>query len=363
MGKWNFVLCERKYPCDGNRLFQQDSSGVIGGLLALQIAQVETRNYRSRDAEFIYPHFRNYVVERIEAEFGSNALYQRGFTIYTTLIPTLQEAAETQLENGVDGLSLNGVNTGAVIVLDPTSGAIRALVGSPDFNDDSIDGQADNTRTWQQPGSAIKPIVYTAALTGGPNGYLTPASILWDVPSEYAVAGGGVYRPVNFDGRFRGPVSVRNALAQSLNIPAVKAFEFIGVDAFLNTGRAMGLGFLDDSTFGLPTALGANEVRLLDMAEAFGTLASDGIFHQAYVIERITENINGEDVDVSLEGTSLGRQAPQQTITPQVAYLMQNILSDDNARAAQFGANGPPFWCITRLTQSKLSRRKDGDKQ
>lgn len=325
---------------DGNRLFQKDSSGVIGGLLALQIAQVETRNYSRRDAEFIYPHFRNYVVERIEAEFGSNALYQRGFTIYTTLIPVLQEGAEAQLASGVDGLSLNGVNTGAVIVLDPTSGAIRALVGSPDFNDEGIDGQVDNTRTWQQPGSAIKPIVYTAALSGGNNGYLTPASILWDVPSEYAVAGGGVYRPVNFDGRFRGPVSVRTALAQSLNIPAVKVFEFIGADAFQNTGRAMGLGFLDDSTFGLPTALGANEVRLLDMAEAFGTLAADGIFHQAYVIERITENINGEDVDVSLEGTSLGRQAPQQVVTPQVAYLMQSILSDDNARAAQFGANG-----------------------
>jgi membrane peptidoglycan carboxypeptidase len=328
---------------EGSRLLIISSDGSIGGLLSVQIARVETRNYRPRDAEFIYPHFRNLIVELIESEFGPNALYQRGFTIRTTLLPNLQEAAEAQLIAGLTPYAFNGIDNGAVVVLDANTGAIRAWVGSPDFNDEDIDGQVDNNRTWQQPGSAIKPIVYTIALSGGgPNGYLTPASVLWDVQSQYDTDGNGVadYAPVNFDGQFRGPVSLRSALAQSLNVPSVKVFEFIGIDAFTTRGRAMGLGFLENAVFGLPSALGANEVRLVDLAEAYGTLAADGVFHRAYAIESITENINGRNVEVDLAGTSLERPAPQQVVSPQVAFLMQSILSDDNARAPQFGQNG-----------------------
>ena len=328
---------------DGARLYQISSDGSFGGALAVFIAQVEARNYRSREGSFVHPHFINLITARIENEFGPNALYQRGFTIRTTLIPRIQDAAEFQLRNGLNPYSINGVDTGAVIVLDPTTGAIRALVGSPDFTNEKIDGQVDNTRTWQQPGSAIKPITYTAALTGTSGGYLTPASILWDVPSQYDTNGDGVadYAPVNFRGQFQGPISVRSALQQSLNVPAVKAYQFIGPNAFVNTANTMGITFLDDSTFGLASALGANEVRLIDMAEAYGTLAADGIFHSAYAIESITENINGRQVPVELAGTSLGPQAPRQAVSEQVAYLMQNILSDNNARAPQFGTSGP----------------------
>ena len=324
---------------DGQALFtiDPDSSEGYTGPLLLQRTQVAIGNYATRDSEFQYPHFRNFIVERIESAFSPNALYQRGFTIHTTLMPDLQEQAELELINGIRDYNLNGVNTGAIIVIDPRTGAIRAMVGSPDFNNEAIAGQVNNTLTWQQPGSAIKPVVYSAALTGTTNGYLTPASILWDVPSTYSSG----YSPVNYDGRFRGPVSVRTALAQSLNVPAVKAFEFIGPEAFAATGRTMGLGFLEETTFGLASALGSNEVRLIDMAEAYGTLATDGVFHQAFAITRITENVDGREVDVDLSETNLGQQEARQAIEPAVAYLMQSMLSDDNARAPQFGQNGP----------------------
>lgn len=315
------------------RLFRILDDGSYGeGELSVQRALVEAGNYEPRSGDLAYPHFVTYVVGQIEAIFGPGALYQRGFTVYTTIIPRLQDAAEQALQDGVGANSLNGIETGAVIVIDPTTGAIRALVGSPDFDNPDIDGQVDNTRTYQQPGSAIKPVLYTAALSGAaPSGYLTPASILWDVPSSYRV-GDTIYEPRNFDGQYRGPVPVRFALQQSLNIPAVKAYAFVGQDTFVNTAEILGINFLEDTTFGLPSALGANEVRLIDLAHSYATLANDGVYTPVFAIERI-EDSAGATVTLPERGE------PRQVITPQLAYVMQNILSDDSARAPQFGAN------------------------
>ncbi len=318
------------------RLVTVQPDGSYGGLLALQLAEIETRVYQPRQARFKYPHFVNYVQSLIENQFGSNAMFQRGFTIYTTLNPRIQDVADAALKQRVNGLVNNGVNTGAVMVTDPQTGAIRAMVGSPDFSNEDIAGQVDNTRTWQQPGSAIKSIVYTAAIEGGPNGYLTPASILWDVPSSYPVAGSAPYQPVNFRRVFYGPTPLRIALQNSYNVSAVKAFEFIGVDKFRDVATRMGLQFLPEAFFGLPSALGANEVRLIDMMKAYGTLANNGVLMPLYAIERITEDVGGVRVDVALPPRGEGTRA----ISPQVAYVMQNILSDDNARASEFGRNG-----------------------
>jgi membrane peptidoglycan carboxypeptidase len=321
------------------RLFTVNSDGTYGGLLATQMAIVETRNYAPRGTETPYPHFVNFVVGQVEATYGPGALYQRGFNIYTTIVPRIQRTAESALRQGVASLQLNGAETGSVLVYDVQTGAIRALVGSPDFNNEEIDGQVDNTRTYQQPGSAIKPILYTAALANiSPSGYLTPASVLWDVPSQYNI-NGQVYAPVNFDRQTRGPVPVRFALQQSLNIPAVKAFEFIGQQAFIDMARALGINFLPEAAFGLPSALGANEVRLMDLVHAYGTLANDGRHIPIFAIERITESVSGQEVEVPLPA----RQEPYQAVSPQVAYLMQNILSDDVARSASFNGVGSTF--------------------
>ena len=318
-------------------LFIDNNDGTYGGLLALQLATVETRQYLPRAAQFRYPHFVNYVQAQVEQAFGANAMFQRGFTIYTTLNPRIQDTAEQALRQQVAALVNNGVNTGAVMVTDPQTGAIRAMVGSPDFTNERIDGQVDNTRTWQQPGSAIKAVVYTAALEGGPNGYLTPASILWDVPSSYPIAGQQPYQPVNFSGQFYGPTPLRFALQNSYNVSAVKAYEFIGNEKFVSTANRMGLNFLPEAIFGLPSALGANEVRLIDMMKVYGTIANNGVLVPLYSIDRITEDAGGVTLEVPLPE----RAASTQAVTPQIAYLMQNILSDDAARSSQFGINGP----------------------
>lgn len=322
------------YNGEQAKLVTVNSDGTYGGLLALLLAQVEVRVYRPREAQFKYPHFVNYVQSLVEQQFGTNTMFQRGFTIYTTLNPRIQDTAEDTLRRQVAALVNNGVNTGAVMVTEPQTGAIRAMVGSPDFSNEQIAGQVDNTRTWQQSGSAIKPILYTAALEGGPNGYMTPASILWDVPSSYPIAGSAPYQPTNFRaGTFYGPTRLRIALQNSYNVSAVKAFEFIGVEKFVATAERMGLNFLPEAIFGLPSALGANEVRLIDMMKAYGTLANSGRYVPLYAIDRITEDAGGITAQVPLPE----RPQPTQAVAPQVAFLMQNILSDDNARAGEFG--------------------------
>lgn len=313
------------------RLVTVNDDGTYGGLLAVQLAQVETRPFRPREFDFRYPHFVNYVLAQVESEFGTGTIFQRGFTIHTSLIPRIQNEAEEALRTQVDALVNNGVNTGAVMVTDPTTGAIRAMVGSPDFTNEDIDGQVDNTRTWQQPGSALKPVLYLAALEGGPNGYLTPASILWDVPSQY-----GNYVPRNFrQGVFYGPVSVRQALQNSYNISAIKALQFVGMDKYIEMAGRMQINFPEGSEFGLPSAVGANEIRLIDMMKAYGIIANGGVYAPLYTIERITEEVDGRTLEVPLAP----HPEPTRAISPQLAYVMQNILSDDPSRAGEFGLN------------------------
>ncbi|MFN8376436.1 MAG: transglycosylase domain-containing protein [Anaerolineae bacterium] len=324
--------------CIPDNTVRYDSSGqVVGGPALPLIAQVEARNYIPRDSTVQYPHFVQFVQAQLERDFGTSEIYSRGFTVYTTLNPRIQDAAQDALSSGIGSLVGTGVNTGAVLVTDPNTGAILAMVGSPDFNNADIDGQINYTLTWEQPGSSIKPIVYTAAINGiDRNGdgqysadeYLTPASILWDVPTVFP----GNYQPVNFDGQFHGPTALRYALDNSYNVPSVKVYDFVGNDAFRQMAELLGLTFLPEAQFGLPTGIGATEVRLYDMVQAYGTLATGGIRVQPYAIARIVDS-TGAEVPVP------ARNGQQQVIRAETAYLMQNILSDDSARQPQFPAN------------------------
>lgn len=319
------------------------SNGDWTGAMALQRAYVMEREYLPRASTVRYPHFINFVLAQLERQFGADEIYRRGFRVQTTLMPNIQDAAQDALVSTLQQIPFTGVNTGTVMVTDPRDGAIRAMVGSPDFNNTDIDGQVNLALTWQQPGSSIKPVVYTAALEGFDrdrngslnfNEYLTPASILWDVPTNYT---NPPYSPVNFDGRFRGPVSVRQALANSINVPAVKAYEFIGNDLFIDISRRMGLTFLQDPPLvGLASGVGATEVRLYDMMQAYGTLANTGQFVNLYVIVGIKDN---EGNDIPLDP----RPQPAVRVQPEAAFLIQSILSDNIARSEVFGANSPLY--------------------
>jgi len=342
-----FCVNENSLVDDGSGgrvpLYRRNPDGTFGGLLSVQIAQVETRRYEPRQSDIQYPHFVYYVLGQLDQAYGVGAYIERGFTVQTTLVPRIQNAAENALEQGVDRWGINGVVTGAAIVIDPQTGAILAMVGSPDFNDVENNGQNNNTISPQQPGSAIKPVVYATALSGTADGnYFTPASILWDVPSQYNI-GGTNYAPTNFDRQNRGPVSVRHALAQSLNIPAVKTYIGFDTPAFISTANALGIDFEEDAVFGLPTAVGATEVSLMDLTQAYATIANDGLRNEPYVIQEISERgVNGTERPVEL-ALSIAPAEAVQAITPQVAYLLQNIMSDDTARSQAVNGVGSTF--------------------
>lgn len=310
-------------------------SDVNSPRVVLQKAQVETRSYQPRQFTVKYPHFVNFVQQQIENNFGTSEMFRRGFEIRTTLIPRIQEVAQGALEQQVNALANNGINTGAVMVTDPRDGAIRAMVGSPDFSDNSIDGQVNNAFTWQQPGSSIKIVEYVGALEGvsrnGVSEYYTPATILWDVQTSFQNPD---YTPVNYDRTYHGPVAVRSALANSYNVPAVKVLNFIGIDKFIDVAQRIGLRFLPEATFGLASALGANEVRLYDMMQAYGTIANDGTRVPLYSITEI-KDAGGNAVALP------ERPQPALAVQPQIAFLIQNILSDNEARTPAFGANSP----------------------
>ncbi|MFN8451839.1 MAG: transglycosylase domain-containing protein [Anaerolineae bacterium] len=303
--------------------------------IVLQKAQVETRSYQPRQFTVKYPHFVNFVQQQIENNFGTSEMFRRGFEIQTTLNPRIQEVAQGALEQQVRALANNGVNTGAVMVTDPRDGAIRAMVGSPDFSDNSIDGQVNNAFTWQQPGSSIKVVEYVGALEGvnrnGTSAYYTPATVLWDVQTTFPNPN---YTPINYDQTYHGPVALRYALANSYNVPAVKVLDFIGIDKFVDVAQRIGLRFLPEATFGLPSALGANEVRLYDMMQAYGTIANDGTRVPLYSITQI-KDAGGNVVALP------DRPQPALAVQPQIAFLMQNILSDNEARTPAFGAASP----------------------
>ncbi|MDE2635410.1 MAG: transglycosylase domain-containing protein [Chloroflexota bacterium] len=317
-------------------LVKTNAAGEIaGGLAILQIAEIETTRFQQGEFQVRYPHFVDFARAAVVAELGEEALFQRGLSIHTTLNPALQETAAAALSDHARGLksAATGVHTGAVMVTDPATGAIRAMVGSHDYYE-SESGQVNNALTFQQPGSAIKPFVYMAALQEAEGRYLTPASIIWDVPLVEDLGAGGIYQPQNVDRKFHGPVSVRSALQNSYNVPTVKIFrDYVGAGRFANTADALGLQFPDDSFISLASALGANEVSLYDMMRAYAVLANGGARVPLYAIERITESVDGEHVEIPRE-----RPAGEQVISPALAYLMQNILSDDGARAPSFPA-------------------------
>lgn len=311
-------------------------SDITSGEVTLEKALIETANYQPRRTTVRYPHFVNYIQQIIEETYGTDAMFRGGYEIRTTLVPRIQDVAQDALFRQVQQLLNNGVQTGAVMVTDPRDGAILGMVGSPDFNNTQFEGQNNFAFLPQQPGSSLKPIVYTAALGGfidpatGQRRYMTPATIIWDVPTTYG--SNPPYTPVNFDREFHGPQTVRSSLQNSYNVPAVKAYAFIGPDVFRDVATRMGLIFQPNASFALPTALGADDVRLYEMMQAYGTLANDGTRVGLYAITQISDF---QGVQIALPQPA----APVQAIAPGLAFLMQNILSDNQSRAAEFGLN------------------------
>jgi membrane peptidoglycan carboxypeptidase len=331
-----------RLPAGGQRQLCISPSDFTSGESALNQSRV-VRFLRTqlRDSTTDYPHFVTLVQNQLQAVYGDD-IYRRGYRVTTTLDRSTQNHAERALVERVNLLRGNGVDTGAVMVTDPRNGAILALVGSPDYDDESVGGQEDKGRTYRLPGDVIKPLVYAMAFDGidldgsgtySPNEYITPATILWDVPTTFSDG-----TPIqNAGNAINGAVSARFALGNTLNIPIVKLFaDFGGAERFRMYAERLGIRFSSNAQIRADAALGTTEVRLYDLMKMYGVIANNGNLHALYTVESITDS-NGNQIPVAPEL----KPEVERVITEEIAYLLQSILSDDSARQPRYPAGSP----------------------
>jgi membrane peptidoglycan carboxypeptidase len=329
-----------------NDPFCVTSSDVSSSQITLEKSQVaRDLRRRPRQDNLEYPHFITLVRQQLETAFGASQLYSSGYTVTTSLVPELQDYAQERLEARLVAVSSSGISQGAVIMTEPSTGLIRVYIGSEDFYNAANIGETDYARTYQLPGETIHPIIFAAAFDGldrNADGtltndeYLTPASIVWDVPVTYNL--NPAFSPTNKSNQFYGPVPARLALAGNYNVSAVKALEFITVDEFVNTAREMGIRWEETAAFGLNSALGVPGVRLYDMMVAYGTMATGGSRVPLRAVISVRDR-NGNNVPLP---DTLQVPPQEGALSNSVAFLLQDILSDYDARAtAGYPTNSP----------------------
>jgi len=300
------------------------------------------------DFDIKSPHFVMYVKDVLVEKYGTRLVEEGGLEVLTTLDPLIQESAEKAVTSELDNLTNMHVTNGASLVTNPNTGEILAMVGSRDYFDTERDGNVNVTLMLRQPGSSIKPLTYALALQSG----MSPATIIEDSPVSYP-DGDKPYRPVNYDGRFHGRVTLRTALGSSFNIPAVKLLNQLGVDSLFNFGKTMGITtWKERNRFGLSLTLGGGEVKMIDMAVAYGVFANQGVRVDLNPIMQVRDSkgkiLQQFDCPVPMS-YSLEKpvEAASQTIScksqkvlsPLITYQISDMLSDNNARIPAFGAN------------------------
>jgi 1A family penicillin-binding protein len=281
------------------------------------------------------PHFVMYIVEQLAETYGEEALSEQGFRVITTLDWELQKEAERIVAQKAasNTVKFNATNAG-LVASDPKTGDLLVMVGSRDYFSEEIDGNYNVTLASRQPGSSIKPFVYATAFS---KGYL-PATILFDVPTQFSTAcepwemtsETPCYSPNNYNFKFVGPISMRNALAQSLNIPAVKTLYLAGLKDTIKFASDMGITTLDDpERYGLTMVLGGGEVRLLDMTNAYGVFANGGLKATPRNILRIEDSQKNiiEEFDVKTN----------RVMDENIALMVSDVLSDNKARTPLWG--------------------------
>jgi len=313
-----------------------------------ELAAQERLHFAATPFPIQAPHFVMYVWNWLEERFGAEALYTEGLVVTTTLDLDLQQTAGevirrhlARLAQASEESGLREVNNAALVALDPQTGAILAMVGSPDYFNPDIDGAVNAALALRQPGSAIKPLTYAAAFAPYTDGQadvgatpavaLTPASVILDVRTAFPTREGLPYVPLNYDHRFHGPVSAREALAQSLNVPAVRVLQMVGVDRLVALASDLGMtSFGTGERFGLALTLGGGEVRLLELTAAYAAFASGGRRVEPFGVLEV------RDARGYLRYRAPMAPGPQ-VLDPRVAYLITDILSDERARAPAFG--------------------------
>lgn len=283
------------------------------------------------------PHFVMYIREQLVERFGEEALVEGGLRIITTLDWELQQAAEAIVaQQAPKNMEQFNASNASLVATDPQTGDLLVMVGSRDYFDEEIDGNYNVALAERQPGSSIKPFVYAAAFT---KGYL-PNTVVFDVRTQFSPlcapdstsSESPCYSPNNYNNQFKGPISFRNALAQSLNIPAVKALYLAGMSDTLKLSADMGITTLTDpSRYGLTLVLGGGEVRLLDMTHAYGVFANEGVRATPRTIMRI-EDSRGAIIEETPIVTN-------RVLDRNITLMISDVLSDNVARTPLWGAN------------------------
>ena len=285
------------------------------------------------------PHFVFYVIDQLEKEYSEETLKNNGFKVITTLDWDLQKKAEELVDKYAtkNEKSFGAKNVG-LVVIDPKTGQILSMVGSRDYFDTTNDGNFNVTTAKRQPGSTFKPFVYATAFTKG----YTPDTVLFDVPTEFSTNCSPIvdqsstdpncYSPQNYDGNYVGPISLRKALGNSRNVPAVKLLYLAGLNDSIKTAQSMGITTLTDpKRYGLSLVLGGGEVTLLEMTGAYGVFANDGVKNDTESIIQI----------VDPQGTVIKeyKSEPKQVIPANTARLISDVLKDNEARQPVFSPN------------------------
>jgi 1A family penicillin-binding protein len=297
-------------------------------------AEKEVLKYKRISNDIEAPHFVLYIKDLLLAKYGEKIVEEGGLKVTTTLDSNVQQLAQTAVTKEVEALpKYYHVTNGASIVTDPATGEILAMVGSKDYFDITIDGNVNITTSLRQPGSSIKPINYAVGLVN----HYSAATAFIDEPICFPNQGGKDYCPLNYDGKWHGLVQMRTALGNSLNIPAVKMLKLNGIDAMMATASAMGItSFTHPENYGLSLTLGGAEVKMIDMATAFGIFANEGYRVDLRPILKITDKY-GKVLEKYVPPTSpiFGKK-----VLPEgVAYIISDILADNNARLLEFGDN------------------------
>lgn len=287
------------------------------------------------------PHYAFMVRQELIDRFGEEEIARSGYIVQTALDPEWQGKTEEAVRTQVAALSKQKVSNGAAVVMDPKNGQLKAVVGSIDWNNPAF-GKVNVAASLRQPGSSFKPIVYLAGLEKQD---ITTSTILKDVPTTF----GKDYKPKNYDGRYRGNVTVRRALASSLNIPTVEVQQKIGVPATIDLAGRLGLSTITSAAKNdLSISLGSKETKLYEMVGAYATIANGGRHNKPTTILSIKDKFNEEVYTHAPEN--------KQAVDARYAYLLTSILSDNNARKEVFGTS-------LSLDKNRLAAVKTGTSQ
>jgi penicillin-binding protein 1C len=351
------VICQpdSNSPCLISRrnyvLGQMVKTGKITQVEADEAKKVDTTTVgvavKPRKDSILAPHFVMYVQEQIADQFGEDKIQKEGLTIITTLDYDKQKIAQDAITNGITKVNKYGGNNAALVAEDPKNGQILAMIGSKDYFDSSIDGNVNITDSVRQPGSSFKPFTYATAFK---KPEYSPSKILYDFETDF----GGSYIPHNYNGRSNGPLTIRYALGNSLNIPAVKTMALVGMDNVIRTAEDMGITTLTDKKrYGLSLALGVAEVKPVEMANAYSVFANGGTKHDTTPILKVTDANKKVLYDFDKN-----KAQEKQVLDPQIAYEISSILSDNPNRAPTFGARGPLVF-NNRTVASKTGTTND----